>query len=63
MDLQKIETSSQQVDEIVKSIIGDKTVELDNYMNMVRNCFLNTNQVSDDDLHLISLRLGVYMFN
>ena len=33
MDLQKIETSSQQVDEIVKSIIGDKTVELDNYMN------------------------------
>ena len=62
MDLQKIETSSQQVDEIVKSIIGDKTVELDNYMNMVRNCFLNTNQVSDDDLHLISLRLGVYMY-
>lgn len=62
MDIQKIETNSQQIDDIVRSIIGDKTAELDNYMTMVRNCFLNTNQVSDDDLHLISLRLGVYMY-
>lgn len=62
MDIQKIETNSQQIDDIVRSIIGDKTAELDNYMTMVRNCFLNTNQVSDDDLYLISLRLGVYMY-
>lgn len=62
MDIQKIETNSQQIDDIVRSIIGDKTAELDNYMTMIRNCFLNTNQVSDDDLHLISLRLGVYMY-
>ena len=62
MDVQNIETNSQQLDELVTALIGDKAVELDNYMTTVRACLLNTNQVSNEDLHLISLRLGVFMY-
>lgn len=60
--INKIETNGNTVDEIVHSIIKDTTVELDNYINLVRNTFLSSNDILDDDLDRIVLRIPVYLY-
>jgi hypothetical protein len=62
MDLQSVETSGQKVDEMVNAIIGNTTLELDNYLTQVRTCFLAQQEVSDDSLNRIMLQIPVYLY-
>jgi hypothetical protein len=61
-DLQKVEQSGQQVDQMVAAIIGDTTKELDAYLDIVRQCFLTNVEILDDDLDRIVLRIPVYLY-
>lgn len=61
-ELEKIEQSGQQVDEMVKNILGTITVDLDNYLTKVRACFLNEAEIPDADLDKIVLQIPVYLY-
>ena len=61
--LNKIENSSVQVNEMVTAILGDSLNEIDNYINLVRNCFINDKQLQDGDLDRIILQIPVYIYN
>lgn len=52
-----LENNGKQVDEIVQGIIGTTTVELDNYLTTVRNCFANQQEIPDADLQRIMLEI------
>lgn len=61
-NLQKVENNATQVDQMVNSIIGNTTVELDNYVAKVRTCFLDAQEMLDDDLDKIVLQMPVYLY-
>lgn len=66
MELDNIKTSvesgSIQVSQMVDSIIGNNSTEIDEYINFVRNLFLNSSQILDDDLDKIILKIPVYIY-
>jgi predicted HNH restriction endonuclease len=62
MDLQSVEASGQKVDEMVNAIIGNTTLELDNYLTQVRTCFLAQQEISDDSLNRIMLQIPVHLY-
>ena len=62
-DLQTINESGNQIDQMVAAILGTTLNELDTYVADVRNCFLNGQEILDDDLDKIILRMPVYIYN
>ncbi len=60
--LNKVEASGAQIDSMVEGIIGDKTVDIDNYLNSVRKCFLENMEMLDEDLDKIILRIPVHIY-
>jgi hypothetical protein len=66
MELQNIresvESGSLQVADMVNSIIGNNSQEIDDYINMVRHSFLNDSQILDGDLDKIILKIPVYIY-
>lgn len=61
--LDKVENSSVQVNEMVNAILGDTLVEVDAYVAKVRSTFLDNQEILDDDLDKIILQLPVYLYN
>lgn len=62
-NLNKVEESSVQVNEMVNVILGDSLNELDSYMENVRNAFIKNQEILDDDLNKIILRIPTYIYN
>lgn len=62
-NLTKVETSAAQVNEMVKDILSDSLVEIDNYITVVRQCFLSEQEILDSDLDRIILQIPVYIYN
>ena len=66
MELQNIresvESGSLQVADMVNSIIGNNSQEIDDYINIVRHSFLNDSQILDGDLDKIILKIPVYIY-
>ena len=60
--LQKVESNSIQVSDMVKTIISDATVEIDNYIEKVRQCFLSEKDIPDGDLDKIILQIPIYVY-
>lgn len=61
--LNKVESSSIQVDEMVNSILGDSLKEIDDYMNKVKIIFIDNQEILDQDLDRIILQIPVYIYN
>lgn len=61
--IQKVEDNAKQIDEMAAMIIGNTTVELDNYIAIVRNCFLKESEILDDDLNKILLRIPTLTYH
>lgn len=61
--LQKVETSSAQVEEMVQALLGTRLNALDQYMEQVRICFNNGDELLDDALNKISLQLPTYLYD
>lgn len=61
--LNKVENSAIQVNEMVNTILGDSLTEIDNYINIVRTCFIENTQILDADLDKIILQIPVYIFS
>lgn len=59
---QKIEEGSTQVQQMVSDIIGDLTLELDNYIASVRTLFLSDKDLLDGDLDKILLKIPTYLY-
>lgn len=60
--LNKVESNSIQINDMVKTIISDSTVEIDNYIDKVRDCFLSEKELLDGDLDKIILQIPVYIY-
>lgn len=61
-DLQKVEASTQKVEEMVKEILKDELQGLDAYVSQV-SVFIQSNpQIPDEDLNLILLNLPTYLY-
>lgn len=60
---QSVENGSIQVSEMVQEIIGDNCKEIDDYINKVRDSFLNDSQLLDGDLDKIILKIPVYIYH
>ena len=58
----QVESNSVQVSDMVNSIIGTNTKEIDDYIDNVRNSFLNDSEVLDADLDKIILKIPVYIY-
>lgn len=58
----RVDENSIQVQDMVNSIIGDKTTEIDTYMATVRTLFLNDAEIPNEDLDRIILRLPVFIY-
>jgi len=63
MDINKVESSSVQINEMVDTILGDSLSELDNYMDKVRAVFIDNQELLDQDLDRIILQIPVYVYN
>ena len=61
--LNKVENSSVQVNEMVNSILGDSLTEIDNYINKVKVMFIDNQEIIDQDLDRIILQIPVYVYN
>ena len=59
---EKVDSTSLQVSDMVNTIIGTNTKEIDEYIDNVRNSFLSSNEVSDSDLDKIILKIPVYIY-
>lgn len=62
-NLQKVEESSAQVNEMVNLILGDSLNELDAYMERIRGIFINNQEILDQDLNRIILEIPTYVYN
>ena len=62
-NLQKVEDSSTQVNEMVNLILGDSLNELDGYMERIRGIFINNQEILDQDLNRIILEIPTYVYN
>ena len=62
-NLQKVEESSAQVNEMVNLILGDSLNELDAYMERIRGIFVNNQEILDQDLNRIILEIPTYVYN
>lgn len=60
--LETIENSSVQVQDMVNTIIGDTTNEIDKYISSISNCLLNDN-ILDGDLEKIIVKIPVYLYH
>ena len=61
--LQKVEASSALVEEMVQALLGTRLNALDQYMEQVRICFNNGDELLDDALNKISLQLPTYLYD
>lgn len=61
--INKIENSSAQINEIVTNLLGDSLKEIDEYIASVRNCFISPRETLLDDLNKILLQIPVYLYN
>ena len=61
--IEAIENNSQQLDETVKNIIGDRLQTLDEYIDGVKTCFMAQNEILDQDLNRIIGQLPVYLYD
>lgn len=61
--LQQVENSSVSVDDMVKTILGDTLNDLDSYIDKVRICFMDGQELLDDSLDKIVLQIPTYMYN
>lgn len=57
-----VENGSVQVAQMVDAIIGNNSTEIDEYISSVRQLFLNSSQIMDDDLDKIILKIPVYIY-
>ena len=62
-NLDKVENSSVQINEMVDLIIGDNLKEIDDYMEKVKTVFIDNQEILDGDLDKIILRIPVYIYN
>ena len=58
----QIDNSSVQIQEMVDSIVSDCCKELDDYMQVVRSCFL-ADKILDGDLDKILVRIPVFLYS
>lgn len=58
-----VENGSKQVQDMVDTIIGDSTKEIDNYIDNVRNLFLTSPDMADSELDKIILQIPVYIYH
>ena len=61
--LERVEASSAQVEEMVQALLGTRLNALDQYMEQVRICFNNGDELLDDALNKISLQLPTYLYD
>lgn len=61
--LNKVENSSVQVNEMVDSILGDSLKDIDTYMDKVKTIFIDNQEIIDQDLDRIILQIPVYIYN
>lgn len=61
--LEKVEVSSAQVEQMVQALLGTRLNALDQYMEQVRICFNNGDELLDDALNKISLQLPTYLYD
>lgn len=61
--LQKVENSVTNLSEMVDLILGDQLQEIDNYLTVVRQCFMAEQEILDSDLDKIVLQIPVYLYN
>ena len=61
--LERVEASSAQVEEMVQALLGTRLNALDQYMEQVRICFSNGDELLDDALNKISLQLPTYLYD
>lgn len=61
--LNKVENSSVQVNEMVDSILGDSLKDIDTYMDRVKTIFIDNQEIIDQDLDRIILQIPVYIYN
>ncbi len=59
---ESVESGSLQVADMVNSIIGTNSQEIDEYIDKVRHSFLNDSQLLDGDLDKIILKIPVYIY-
>lgn len=60
--LHGIENGAQQVDDIVNTIVGDKTKEIDEFIDKVRDLFLSDKDMNDGEIDRIMLKIPVYIY-
>lgn len=58
----EIESNSKQVYDMVNNIVGDKALDLDNYIEQVKIKFLQVDKVSDEDLNKIILQIPTHIY-
>ena len=56
-EIQRVEENGKQIDEMVAQIIGDRLDTINAYISDVRTLYLTGQEILDDDLAKISLRI------
>lgn len=59
----KINSNGNELDEVVKNLLGDNLASLDQYISQVRACFMSGQEILDGDLEKIILQIPVYIYN
>ena len=62
-DITAIEESSRQVDEMVQVIIGNNLDTIRAYITDVRNLYMSGQEILDDDLAKIALKIPTLLFD
>lgn len=60
--LNGVESGSQQVSDMVDAIVGDKTKEIDEFIERVREMFLSDKEMNDGEIDRIMLQIPVYIY-
>ena len=60
--LNKVENTSKNIQEMVDEILGDSLKELDDYIALVRKIFIESPEIIDGDLDKILLSIPTYTY-
>ena len=62
-EIQRVEENGKQIDEMVAQIIGDRLDTINAYISDVRTLYLTGQEILDDDLAKISLRIPTLLYD
>lgn len=60
--VQGVETGSEQVNEMVRTIVGNSTQQIDEFIDKVKSLFLSSNGLNDGELDRIMLEIPVHIY-